>query len=144
MHVKSKYGGVTQYILQQRLGWRPLDGSGALVFKTASDVPFADDRDYKILRNDWSYGMEAGVVHLVVWLKPRLPVDGIGALTEEGKVVVEAWIDKKFRRVIGEEIRGEKVLWFRNPTGLQSVRSLEHVHVLVRGVGEEGLGRWVK
>ena len=37
----------------------------------------------------------------------------------------------------------DRVLWFRNWTGLQSVRGLEHVHVLVRDASRELLDLWV-
>ena len=38
---------------------------------------------------------------------------------------------------------GDCVLWFRNWTGLQSVRGLEHVHVLVRDAPRDLLDLWV-
>lgn len=79
---------------------------------------------------------------MIAWSKVRLPESEMGGhLTEEGRGVVEAFV----RGVVmgglglgqgsGNEEKGEgKVLWFRNWTGLQSVKGLEHVHVLVRGV----------
>ena len=36
----------------------------------------------------------------------------------------------------------ERVVWFKNWVGLQSVRGVEHVHVLVRGCSEGLLNRW--
>lgn len=39
--------------------------------------------------------------------------------------------------------RNDRVLWFRNWTGLQSVRGLEHVHVLVRDAPRDLLEMWV-
>ncbi|KAF2856203.1 hypothetical protein T440DRAFT_101260 [Plenodomus tracheiphilus IPT5] len=127
-HVKEKYESVLRYLLEQRLFWTPLaTQDGELRFEVQSETAFAHEEDYKILRNDWGYAFEPGVRHIVVWLKQRLPVDELGALSEEGR---------------GE--RGEKVLWFKNTTTLQSVRSLEHVHVLVRGVEEDLLERWMK
>lgn len=141
-HIKSKYASITEYILTQRLRWHPLSSTGAFVFEIKNSTPFADPADYKILRNDWSYGMEPGIEHFVVWVKQRLPVDGKGDLTAEGREMVEEFVEREFRRTVGEEERGSKVLWFKNSTDLQSVRSLEHVHVLVRGVGEEVLERW--
>lgn len=107
-------------------------------------MPFAHEDDYKILRNDWGYAVEEGVYHIVAWSKNPLPVDEMGALNEEGRGIVERFVEREFRKLVGEERVGEKVLWFRNPTGLQSVRGLEHVHVLVRGVEEGILGRWMR
>ncbi len=37
----------------------------------------------------------------------------------------------------------DRVLWFRNWTGLQSVRGLEHVHVLVRDAPMDLLDSWL-
>ena len=38
----------------------------------------------------------------------------------------------------------DRVLWFRNWTGLQSVRGLEHVHVLVRDAPKVLLDWWTR
>ncbi|OAL50569.1 hypothetical protein IQ07DRAFT_611462 [Pyrenochaeta sp. DS3sAY3a] len=151
-HVKRAYGSVWAYLLEQRLRWETLEvgteegegkGKGALEFALKSAVPFAHPDDYLILRNDWPYALAPGITHIIVWLKQRLPVDADGALTDAGREAVEAFVASEFREGCREEVVGEKVLWFKNSTGLQSVRSLEHVHVLVRGVEEgEVLGRW--
>ncbi|CAI6244598.1 unnamed protein product [Periconia digitata] len=142
-HVKAKYGSVTTYLLSQRLFWTPLNDSGAFEFEVKSPVPFADPHDYKILRNDWTYAVTEGISHIVVWSRTRLPVDGEGALTVEGRRLVEEFIAREFRNKAGEVVEGEKVMWFKNTTNLQSVRSLEHVHVLVRDVPEEVLKQWM-
>ncbi|KAF2131510.1 hypothetical protein P153DRAFT_383610 [Dothidotthia symphoricarpi CBS 119687] len=142
-HVKEKYGSATAYLLQQRLLWQPLeDVDGELKFEICDQTPFADDRDYKVLRNDWPYALEPGVQHIVVWLKGRLSVGENGALDEEGRKLVDRFVDEKFRLSLGEEREGSRVIWFKNTTNLQSVRSLEHVHVLVRDVDDEMLERW--
>ena len=144
-HVKEKYGSVLAYLLQQRLFWEPLeDETGALRFDVRSAAPFADTEDYKILRNDWSYAFEPGIRHIVVWLKQRLPVDGEGALNDEGRNMVQRFVKAEFRDKAKEQDEGSKIIWFKNTTNLQSVRSLEHVHVLVRDVDEEVLQRWMR
>ncbi|KAK3064276.1 hypothetical protein LTS18_008682 [Coniosporium uncinatum] len=146
---KRIYGTVPNYILRERLHWIPLE-EGTFRFKIENPTPFADSRDYRILRNDWPYALGEGIVHIVVWLKTPLPVlEETGELTEEGYAMVRAFVKEKFterlrdRDVLGrEEKEDEKVLWFKNTTRLQSVRALEHVHVLVRGVPEELLEEW--
>lgn len=144
-HVKEKYGSVTAYLLQQRLFWEPLeDSTGALRFEARSAVPFADPEDYLILRNDWPYAFEHGIRHIVVWLKQRLPVDAEGALNEEGRRLVTDFVRREFRQNAGEVEEGSKILWFKNTTNLQSVRSLEHVHILVREVDDDVLRQWMK
>lgn len=155
-HVKAKYGSATQYLLQQRLGWKPLNDTGAFRFDTKGSVAFEREEDYKIIKNDWTYAVTEGISHIVVWSKIALPVDERGALTGEGRGVVEEFVRREFRRAAGEgregdgvedgegKVReGERVVWFKNTTVLQSVRALEHVHVLVRGVGDDVLKRWM-
>jgi len=115
-----------------------------LAFAVNDDTPFAHPHDFAILRNDWGYALESDVAHVVVWLKQRLPVDGAGALSAEGVVMVEAFVDREFRREVGERVKGERVLWFKNTTTLQSVRGLEHVHVLLRDVDEKVKEKWMK
>lgn len=143
-HVKETFGSATTYLLTQRLFWEPIDDpSGAMAFEVRNVVPFADPEDFTILRNDWPYGHAQGIQHICVWLRQRLPVDKEGALSDEGRKMVEEFVDKEFRSKAGEAERGSKVLWFKNSTNLQSVRSLEHLHVLVRNVDDEVLKEWL-
>jgi hypothetical protein len=143
-HVKAQYGSGTAYLLTQRLLWEPLDDpASAMAFDVRNVVPFEDSEDFKVLRNDWPYGHQEGIRHICVWLKQRLPVDEEGALSEEGKRIVESFVDKEFRIKAGEEERHSKVLWFKNTTKLQSVRGLEHLHVLVRDVDDDVLKQWL-
>jgi hypothetical protein len=144
-HVKEKYGTIMAYLLQQRLHWDPVDdGSGALTFNAKSATPFTDPADFLILRNDWGYAFEQGIRHIVVWLKQRLPVDEGGALSEDGKRLVRDFVKKEFREKAGETEEGSKVIWFKNTTNLQSVRSLEHVHVLIKDVDDEVAKQWLQ
>lgn len=143
-HVKAKYGSATAYLLTQRLLWEPLDDElGAIAFNVRNVVPFADSEDFTILRNDWPYGHEEGIRHICVWLKQRLPVDERGALSEEGKRMVEEFVNDEFRVKAREEEKDSRIIWFKNTTNLQSVRSLEHLHVLVRNVDDEILKQWL-
>ena len=57
----------------------------------------------KILPNDWPYGLEAGIVHLVVWTKFRLEENAeTGMLTEEARGRVEGFVERVFGRELGE------------------------------------------
>ncbi|KAF1364891.1 hypothetical protein EJ07DRAFT_97130 [Lizonia empirigonia] len=143
-HVKAKYGSATTYLLAQRLYWQPKDNNpGAMTFNLRNAIPFADSEDFSILRNDWPYGHESGIRHICVWLKQRLPVDEEGGLSDEGRQLVEDFINREFRIKAGEKEKDSKIIWFKNTTNLQSVRSLEHLHVLVRDVDEEVLEQWL-
>ncbi len=143
--MKEKYGSIMTYLLIQRLFWNPVeDETGALIFNVRSDTPFANAADFKILRNDWGYAFEPGIRHIVVWLKQRLPVKEDGALSPEGWKMVDEFVKGEFREKSEEKEFGSKIIWFKNSTTLQSVRSLEHVHVLVRDVEDAVLERWMR
>lgn len=147
--MRAEYGSVTNYIVQRRLGWTASkDGGDAGHFPFHDPTPFADPRDYTILRNDWPYGLAPGITHLVVWLKTPIAVkpDGDGDLTDESRTRIEDFVRRTFVARLEQTGRfpdpGDNVLWFKNWTGLQSVRALEHVHVLVRDVPEEIIVEW--
>ncbi|KAJ5720710.1 uncharacterized protein N7483_008644 [Penicillium malachiteum] len=118
-----------------------------LTFKNPQ--PFADPEDYKILRNDWPYGFEPGISHLVVWSRTPIPVaSDEGHLTAESRALINGFVQRQFVQRLAEDKAGRfldpesHVLWFKNWVGLQSVRALEHVHVLVRNVPEDILAEW--
>jgi Protein of unknown function (DUF3605) len=133
--------------MQKRLEWMPLPTSTPSTgpqFSYVSPVPFADPRDYKILPNDWPYGMEEGIMHIVVWLKNRLETEPKrGDMTPTSRTQIEEFVGRTFvERVKCLPGEMEKVQWFKNWTELQSVPGLEHVHVLVRDVPEEIISEW--
>ena len=124
-------------------------------FRCNDTVPFTDPSDYKILRNDWPYGFTPDVTHIVVWSKVRIPEQKPeGYLTPESVAMVERFVQRTFvdplssywsKEDVAEDAntRHDRVLWFRNWTGLQSVRGLEHVHVLIRNAPKDVLDCWV-
>ncbi|KJX94033.1 hypothetical protein TI39_contig4224g00001, partial [Zymoseptoria brevis] len=96
---------------------------------------------YKILPNDWPYGLSPSITHLVVWTKFTLPTNPdspTGDLTSAARNAVQAFVDRKFGSVCGEE----NVLWFRNGAALKSVRAVEHFHVLLRDARPEWVEEW--
>lgn len=109
-------------------------------------MPFSDSNDYKILLNDWPYGITSDVTHIIVWSKVRLPDQKPeGYLTAESTALVKAFVETTFTERLaayGDAHARERVLWFRNWTGLQSVRGLEHVHVFVRDAAKDLLDEW--
>lgn len=127
-------------------------------FQCNNTIPFADNSDYKILLNDWPYGFTPDVTHIVIWSKVRLPEQKPeGYLTPESVACVGQFVERTFaeplntydshsKEAIAEvsDLRHDRVLWFRNWTGLQSVRGLEHVHVLVRDAPRDLLECWVR
>jgi hypothetical protein len=146
---KAKHGDITSYIYRSRLGWTPvsLNNSEKLVFKVKNTTPFADPEDYKIMWNDWPYGsLESDVKHLIVWLKQPLQSDpATGRLLESQREIVQAFVDKTFLRPMrsaGIWNAKENLRWFKNGLDLQSVKAIDHFHVLVKGVPEELLFEW--
>ncbi|KAJ5835421.1 hypothetical protein N7447_001447 [Penicillium robsamsonii] len=147
---KAQYGTIMNYICQQRLKWHLPQNttSGTAAFK--NPLPFADPEDYKILRNDWPYGVTPGISHLVVWLRTPIPVQSDeGHLTDESRAMIKNFVQKTFVDRLAKDPQnfsdpGSHVLWFKNWVGLQSVRALEHVHILVRDVPEDILFEWAK
>jgi hypothetical protein len=105
-----------------------------LRFAIQNPVPFAARSDYRILLNDWPYGNETGIIHICVWLKTPLPVESVkGALTPEGTAMVDAFVKSDIERPL--KIEGQdRVQWFKNYTVLQSIRAVDHVHVLIKDV----------
>ncbi|KAM0453963.1 hypothetical protein ACHAPV_007603 [Trichoderma viride] len=135
---KAQYGTITEYILQNRLpkAW------GLPPFIPESQVPFDTASDYKVLLNDWPYGLTPEITHIVVWSRTPIPTDPeTGDLTTESRAQVENFVKTYFVDTLGAG--GEQqVLWFKNWVALQSVRTLEHFHVLVRNVDDNMLERW--
>ena len=121
-------------------------GTPVLSFKNPR--PFADPDDYRILRNDWPYGLSPGISHLIVWLRTPLAVESEeGHLTAESRALIDNFVQRTFVARLAQASERfidpqSHVLWFKNWVGLQSVRALEHVHILVRDVPEEILMEW--
>ncbi|KAK0926935.1 hypothetical protein LTR29_017760 [Friedmanniomyces endolithicus] len=143
--IKSQYGSTLTYITSQKLRWKPSPHSDPPEFPSQSPTPFANRQDYAILPNDWPYSFTPDITHLLVWTKTPIATDDSegGDVTAESRRLIDGFVQKTFAAGLGEG-GGERVLWFKNWTGLQSVRALDHVHVLVRGVDEEVLGAWLE
>lgn len=147
----AQYGSIMNFVCQCRLKWDLPGTTNTLTGTGCNPIPFADPADYKILRNDWPYGFAPGITHLVVWLRTPIPTQGDGGdLTEGSRALIEDFVDRTFvarlarEATTGGEDRDPKtqVLWFKNWGALQSVRALEHVHILVRDVPESILKEW--
>lgn len=133
---KAEYGSMTNYLLQHRLPW------GSPPFSYNSSIPFANPLDYKVLLNDWPYGISSNITHMVIWSKtPILTDENTGDVTVESRRIIREFVKKMFvDRVGGDESR---VMWFKNWVQLQSVRALEHIHVLVEDATLEDLELWL-
>jgi hypothetical protein len=94
--LKQQYGSVMEFVLQKRLGWSlPIAAEGR---------PFEKGEDIKVLWNDWPYGIDARIVHLVVWTKFVLEDDPVtDDLTERARSEIDAYVDEVFGRRVGKE-----------------------------------------
>jgi hypothetical protein len=140
--IKANYGTVTNYVCQKRLRWPIVSDPASLC---QNSIPLADPNDYKILRNDWPYGITPGVTHLVVWSKNRIPVKPEnGDVTDESRSLIDRFVRRTFVAKLEKLFPDAeaRVQWFKNWTSLQSVRTLEHFHVLVRDIPEPIIAEW--
>ncbi|KAJ4297176.1 hypothetical protein N0V88_004094 [Collariella sp. IMI 366227] len=117
--LRRDYGSVMNFILTQRLQWTlPIAPRGR---------PFEFEDDIKVLRNDWPYGIDKRIVHLVIWTKFALEEDPeTGDLTDSARAEIDAYVRKAFAK-----IPQEHVIWFKNWASLKSVKSVEHFHVML-------------
>ena len=136
--MRSSCIDISEYVLRHRIGWTaPSD------HQAKSEVPFEHSSDYQIRRNDWPYGLTADITHMVVWLKTAIEVDGIGDPTAASKELIETFVTRTFRdRIVPHPAYPDQIMWFKNRTRWQSVRSLEHIHVIVRGVDQSLIEEW--
>jgi Protein of unknown function (DUF3605) len=116
--ITAAHGSVMNFILNHRLGWSkdeiatlsasPVSSTaGSAASSVASFASFADPfdntLDWKILRNDWPYGIDPRVVHLVVWTKFDLTEDpSTGDLASDMRHTIEGFVDRTFREKIGD------------------------------------------
>ena len=84
------------------------------------------EEDIKILYNDWPYGIDPDIVHLVVWTKFELEDDPeTGLSTEVSKKQIHDYVQKTFAPKVKE------LVWFKNWKSLKSVHAVEHFHVML-------------
>jgi hypothetical protein len=111
------------FMLNVRLQWSDMTPRGP---------PFQDPSDIKILYNDWPYGIDPDIVHLVVWTKFELEDDAeTGLCTPESRQEIEDYVQKTFSS------RVKEFVWFKNWKSLKSVHAVEHFHVMLYKPDEE-------
>ncbi|KAI0024830.1 hypothetical protein F4780DRAFT_478947 [Xylariomycetidae sp. FL0641] len=137
---KAEYGSMTNFLMTERLpkAW------GSPPFKPASSIPFQDPSDFRVLINDWPYGLTPDLTHIVVWSRTIIETDPkTGDMTPQSRQVVENFVRTFFAERLGPD-GGKRVLWFKNWVALQSVRTLEHIHVLVKDAEKDVLEDWTR
>ncbi|KAI4676329.1 uncharacterized protein J4E88_007243 [Alternaria novae-zelandiae] len=115
--LERDYGSIMNFIVNERLKWGSMEPRGK---------PFQFDEDIKILYNDWPYGIDADIVHLVVWTKFELDDDpDTGLSTAESHKQIDEYVQKTFATKVKE------LVWFKNWKSLKSVHAVEHFHVML-------------
>jgi hypothetical protein len=136
----AEYGSLTNYLLAHRLPktW------GMPPFTPLSCVPFEDPSDYRVLLNDWPYGFTPNITHMIAWTRTVIPTDtDSGDLTLESRKSIESFVKRYFVDRIGHYAQ-PRVIWFKNWAALQSVKALDHIHVLVREVDPCLVEEWTR
>ena len=85
-----------QFVLKKKLGWTlPIVPEGR---------PFEKEADLKVLWNDWPYGIDEKIVHLVVWTKFELEDDPrTDDLTERARMEIDGFVDECFGKRCGRD-----------------------------------------
>lgn len=125
---------VVQFIIKKRLGWISEDGQ--IDTMPRSRKLFTDQRDVKIIENDFPYHFDKSVTHIVCWSRAPIlcdPESPIGDVSPWTRLVIDAFVRKNFP----QESEEGRLLWFRNFPSLQSVAELSHVHLLVKDLSGE-------
>ncbi|KAI9724605.1 MAG: hypothetical protein M1828_003628 [Chrysothrix sp. TS-e1954] len=118
--IKQDYGSTMNFILKERVKWKDTTPRGE---------PFEYPDDISILHNDWPYGIDPRIVHLVVWTKFSFDTDPErGDLTPESRKQIDEFVTKTFKRTSDDD---SQVIWFKNWTSLMSVHSVVHFHVML-------------
>ncbi|KAK3940087.1 hypothetical protein QBC46DRAFT_459253 [Diplogelasinospora grovesii] len=125
--IGKEYGSMMNFILTTRLAqWEWTENDGIIRPKGR---PFeCEDDDIKILQNDWPYGIDERIVHLVVWTKFELADDpATGDLTDQARAEIDAYVQRKFAHKMDKD----HVIWFKNWQSIKSVKAVEHFHVML-------------
>ncbi|KAI2466582.1 hypothetical protein F4781DRAFT_349541 [Annulohypoxylon bovei var. microspora] len=137
---KAEYGSMTNYLIKHRLpkAW------GSPPFIPASTIPFDDPSDYRVLINDWPYGLTPNMTHIVVWSRTTIETNPeTGDMTSESRRTVTNFVKEFFTDKLGPD-GDDRVLWFKNWVALQSVRALEHIHIIVKDIEKTLLDEWTR
>lgn len=95
--IKMKYGSVMNFVLGEKLHWKhPIVADGK---------PFEKGSDLSVKRNDWPYGIDERISHLVVWTKFALEEDPEmgGDLTDRQRKEIDDYVEKTFRVQCGKD-----------------------------------------
>ncbi|KPI41225.1 N-acetylglucosamine-induced protein 1 [Cyphellophora attinorum] len=130
--LKKEHRTVMDHVKTHRLQWEDVMPLGK--------KPFEEATDWKVLYNDWPYGIDPEIVHLVVWTKFALEDDPItDDLTPRMRAFIERFVMETFCSEDGVE--RESLVWFKNWKSLKSIHALEHFHIMLHKPSPQFLRR---
>ncbi|KAI5954709.1 hypothetical protein KGF57_003732 [Candida theae] len=143
---------INDHVLKEELEWKQSDIRSQTAttppqeYSTSNpqDLIFYNPDDIKIIYNKFPYYFEESVVHLCVWSKLTIPNDinsPAGDISPLTKRIIERYLQKTF---LEKGISKQDMVWFRNWSSLQSVRSVSHIHVLLHNVDDGILQKLLK
>jgi hypothetical protein len=118
-HIKAEYTSVVRFVVKERLGWgdgveeikprgSPFEYEGTVTGLITSEILNTNQciEDIRIIYNDWPYGVDKDIIHLVVWTKFRLEDDpATDDLTPRARADIESYVQKTFcARVPREQV----------------------------------------
>ena len=111
-HIKAEYVSVMRFVVKERLGWgdnredvKPrggpfeYEGTGHRVGSRTRERLITNHfiEDIRIIYNDWPYGVDKDIIHLVVWTKFELEDDPTtDDLTSTARGAIESYVQDTF------------------------------------------------
>lgn len=142
--LKSKGINLTTNLVVNTLHWLPADfdihrpaEDAVSVIRYEDARPFCNSHDVCITLNDFPYYIKERTLHLLVWVKFPMPPDtnsDIGDIDDETKKYIEKYINNTF--VEGLNVQRDRIIWWKNYTLIQSIKSIPHIHVLINLDGD--------
>lgn len=129
---------VSLYILS-RLNWslEELTYLNTYKFSSTNDkiaTCLTDKAYFKITTNDYPYNFEPDVYHLLVWSKINIPLYDNDTNESTKNVHMYDRIEEFLELNVHQRMKISKddYCWFINYVSLQSIRSISHIHLLIK------------
>ncbi|CAI5757637.1 unnamed protein product [Candida verbasci] len=144
-YLKDRNININDYLLNHELHWKEDDlrdqefPNDKLEYdlNNKQDLIFFNPNDLEILPNKFPYYFDSNIKHLCVWSKLKIPNDSkseVGDISELSKKIIHKYLEKTF---VNKGIKWDQIVWFKNWLTLQSVKSISHIHILLKDVDDE-------
>lgn len=150
--LESQGWNLVSHILETRLHWEQseLQQLNTVKYPTdedKADAIFRDKSTLKILKNDFPYNFESDVSHLLVWSKIYIPLylplgDNVPDLEYHKHMnpKVKSLVERLLHQMLSPLGLTEYV-WFINYPRLQSIKTVSHIHVLIKSSDTKSVER---